>query len=476
MSLKTSRRRLIKAGGLAATGLALSGWPLLKKARAAERPNFLFILTDDQRHDALSAAGHPFLRTPNIDWLAKTGARFTNAFVTTSLCSPSRASFLTGQYAHRHGVLNNLTPWNEQNTTFLELMKKSGYYTGFIGKWHMPGKGLPDLAGQGKVDEFISFTAVAGQGVYWNCPLVRNGRSMKKDGYISEVLNGLAIDFLRQARGRNFCLCLSHKAAHAPFQAPEAYRGIYDQEDLRLPPEYLAHGLNFKFCAPHSSSGILRRGTMEDEYRRYCETLKALDDSLARVFEELAKLKLLEQTVIIFAGDNGYLWGEHKLVDKRFAYEESIRIPLLVRAPGIVSSPGQNIDRMVLNIDLAPTLLELAGLPVPGEMQGVSFRPLLEGKNVPWRKSFLYEYPYDPPYALPGLLAVRTETMKLVKYEKNKLPDELYDIENDPRELSSLSSNPAHADRKRQLQTELERLALEAGLPRNSALGRILED
>jgi len=147
-----------------------------------------------------------------------------------------------------------------------------------------------------------------------------------------------------------------------------------------------------------------------------------------------------------------------------------------VRAPGIVSSPGQNIDRMVLNIDLAPTLLELAGLPVPGEMQGVSFRPLLEGKNVPWRKSFLYEYPYDPPYALPGLLAVRTETMKLVKYEKNKLPDELYDIENDPRELSSLSSNPAHADRKRQLQTELERLALEAGLPRNSALGRILED
>jgi len=450
MSKKINRREAIKAAGLAASGIALATSPLVKKASAAEKLNFLFILTDDQRYDALSIAGHPFLQTPNMDWVAKTGARFTNAFVTTSLCSPSRASFLTGKYAHRHGVLNNITPWNEQNTTFLELMKKSGYYTGFIGKWHMPGKGLPDLAGQGKVDEFISFTAVAGtgQGVYWNCPLVKNGKSLPAKGYISDVLNGLAIDFLRQARSKNFCLYLSHKAAHAPFQPPSSYKGIYDREDLRLPPEYLARGLNFKFCAPHSSSGILRRGTMEDEYRRYCETLKALDDSLARVFEELDKLKLLEQTVIIFAGDNGYLWGEHNLVDKRFAYEESMRIPFLVRAPGIISAPGKNIDQMVLNIDLAPTLLELAGLPIPEDMQGMSFKPLLQGKNIPWRKSFLYEYLYDPPHPVPSLLAVRTETMKLVKYDKNKLPDELYDLAADPRELNNLSQNLDYASQR----------------------------
>lgn len=279
--------------------------------------------------------------------------------------------------------------------------------------------------------------------------------------------------FCAAPRAKNFCLYLSHKAVHAPFQPPKSYQGIYNREDLHLPPEYKERGLNYKFCYPHSSSGLLRPGTMEEQYRSYCETLKALDDSIVRVFEELDKLKLPDNTVIIWAGDNGYMWGEHCLVDKRFAYEESMRIPWLVRAPGIIPAAGAIIDEMVLNIDLAPTFLDLAGLPIPHDMQGASFKPLLQGKNSPWRKSFLYEYFNDPSMPAPPIIAARTDDMKYVKYEKNRLPEELFDLKNDPRETTNLAADAASHARKQQMEEELRRLVKETGYQPGPGFGKI---
>lgn len=465
MPKKISRRQAIKTGALAGVGAALAS-PLPTKAAAGQRPNFLFILTDDQRYDALSAAGNSVLTTPNMDWIAKTGARLSNAFATTSLCSPSRACFLTGKYAHSHGVTNNITPWQEHNVTFLELLKRAGYFTGFIGKWHMPGRGLPDLAGQGKVDRFISFTAVGGQGVYWDCPMVANGKSISTRGYVADVLNDFAMDFLREAQGKNFCLYLAHKTCHAPFSAPEKYRGIYDQAELNLPAEYLAKGLKWKYSSQHQASGFMRKAGMEAELKKYYETLKALDDSVTRVFEQLDRLKLIDNTVVIWAGDNGFLWGEHNLVDKRFAYEESIRIPLLVRAPGIIPNPGANIDRITLNIDLAPSILDLAGLPTPSDMQGRSFKPLLQGKAAAWRTGFFYEYFYDPPFPVPTLFAARTEDMKYIRYENDKLPKELYLLKSDPREQLNLAADHKYGAQKSRMADELDRLREAAGLSR----------
>jgi len=464
---KLNRRSALKQAGLVAGGISLS--PLILKSKPLERLNFLFILTDDQRFDAMGCAGHPFLKTPNIDWLAKTGARFTNAFVTTSLCSPSRASFLTGRYAHLHRVLNNLTPWHETNITFLELMKQAGFYTGFIGKWHMPGKGLPELYAQSKVDEFISFTAVGGQGVYWDCPLIKNGKRIPSKGYITDVLNQLAINFFREAQGKNFCLYLSHKSAHTPFQSPEPFAGKYKNQQIELPPEYLKDGLNFKVSALHPASGLLSKTTMEDEMRKYYETIEAFDASLARLFEEMDRLKILDRTVIIFAGDNGHLWGEHRLIDKRFAYEESIRIPFLVRAPGIIEKPGALIEEMVLNIDLGPSVLNLADVPVPEFMQGMSIKPLLCGKAQNWRDSFLYEYFYDPPYPVPDIVAIRTGTQKFVKYAGNKSPEELFELESDPKEKNNLAGKADFASRKQELSSGLEKLLKQTSYPEKDA-------
>ena len=467
---KINRRQALKAAGGVLGGIALSNLsPLIRTARGAEKLNFLFILTDDQRFDAMSCAGHPFLKTPNLDWIAQTGARFTNAFVTHSLCSPSRACFLTGQYPHLHGVLNNFTPWQENNVTFLEPLKKAGYYTGLIGKWHMPGKGLPDLYGTGKLDRFISFTAMAGQGIYYDCPMIDNGRPIPTKGYIAEVLNDFAIKFFQEAQGRNFCLYLSHKSAHTPFQSPAPFRDKYKNQKLDLPPEYLEKGLDFKYSSLHPASGLLSKSTMEAEMRKYFETIEALDASLGKLFEELDRLKLLDRTVIVFAGDNGHLWGEHRLIDKRFAYEESIRIPFLARGPGLIPNPGALIDEMILNLDLAPTMLDLAEVKIPEAIQGMSFKPLLQNKPIDWRKSWLYEYFYDPPYPAPDIVAVRTKNMKYVRYANNKLPEQMFDLKADPKEMNNLAAKPEDAIKKQALISELERLLKQTGYPEKDA-------
>jgi arylsulfatase A-like enzyme len=457
--MEMTRRELLRLlGGTAGAYLLGQALPGLGHCASGQRPNVIFILCDDHRWDHLSCMGHPFLETPNLDSMYSQGVMCQNSFVTTSLCSPSRASFLTGQYAHTHGVKNNITPWDNNNVTFLEILKENGYDTAFIGKWHMPGSGLPKLRG---VDRFISFTVQRGQGRYYDCPLYVDGvETPSRREYITQELTDYALEFIRQERENPFCVYLSLKAVHHQWLPPRDLKGIYkDVEDLGLPDD----ADNWLGLVNNNITyGTL--GRLKDMYRRYCETIVSVDREVGRIMEHLEKLGIAQDTVVIFAGDNGYFWGEHRLVDKRWAYEESIRVPLLVYCPQLVRQPGRKIKEMVLNIDLAPTILDIAGITPSDSMQGNSFVPLLKAEQVPWRTSWLYEYYRDYPYTVPDIFAVRTDTHKYIETSSKCYPPELYNITADPKEKNNLYLQNSAAPVLRQLQVEMKKLKQATGM------------
>ncbi len=434
-----SRRDSLKliGGAAAVAGLSSFGLPdHLAALGNSGKTNIIFILTDDHRWDCLSVMGHPFLKTPHMDRIANEGVLFENAFVTTSLCSPSRASFLTGQYASVHGVKNNATTWDEvRNITFMEHLKKAGYDTAFIGKWHMPGGQLPNLPG---VDQFVSFTKKDGQGDYWDCPIYVNHQLIpNRKRYITEELTDYAIDFIKTNRDNPFCLYLSHKAVHHDWKPPEHVKGMFDDADLsHLAPESDKYNTwtNLNWL-----EGTM--GNMHDTYRRYCECLVSVDEQIGRLLQVLESKGELDNTVIVYAGDNGYIWGEHRLYAKHYPYEESIRIPYFIRAPGhLLSSPGRKADQMILNIDLAPTLMDIAGIPIPAEMQGESFLPILQSADTPSRDAWIYELFRDFPFGgrVPPHKALRTRRYKYIEWELCRKEPELYDLLTDPREMKNL--------------------------------------
>ena len=419
-----------------------------------KRPNILFILTDDHRYDAFSCKGHPVVKTPNLDRIANEGADFTNTFVTTALCSPSRASFLTGQYAHRHGVVTNHTMWNDDNVTFMELIKKAGYDTAFIGKWHMPGDRLPRLRG---VDEFITFTKEGGQGVYYDCPLVINGVETARPGkYITNDLTDLALNFVTRKRENPFCLYLSHKAVHFGYRPPQHMKTLY-QGDLHLPPES-------DTWVTLTNNGIWVGASfpMNDLYRNYLRVVTSVDEQVGRLLARLDEMGELDNTVIIYAGDNGHLFGEHGLYDKRNAYEESMRIPFFIRYPKLIRQTGKR-EQMILNIDLAPTLLDIVGAEIPRSMQGRSFVPYLKSRQMEGRDAFLYEHFPVFPIPIPGITAVRTKDYKYVTYQKGTWKDQLFHLKNDPRELKNIIDTDAGKAALPGLKTRLEQLKRETG-------------
>lgn len=450
-----TRRKAIKMAGAAALmGMMgpFASSPLLAKDR---KPNILFILTDDHRYDAFSCMGHPVVKTPNLDRIANEGANFTNTFVTTSLCSPSRASFLTGQYAHTHGVVTNHTMWNDSNVTFMELVKKAGYDTAFIGKWHMPGDKLPKLKG---VDEFITITKEGGQGVYYDCPLVINGVDTPRPGkYITNDLTDFALDFIGKKRENPFCLYLSHKAVHFGFRPPQHMKDLYKGVDLHMPPEsdtWVTLTNNDIFVgAPMPMDGL---------YRNYLRVVASVDEQVGRVLTKLEQMGELDNTVIVYAGDNGHIFGEHGLYDKRNAYEESIRIPFFIRYPKLISKTGRR-DQMILNIDLAPTLLDIIGEPIPANMQGRSIVPYLKSPILQGRDAFLYEHFPVFPIPIPGIAAVRTKDHKYITYQKGTWDDQLFDLKNDPKEFRNIINTSAGKAVLPTLQARLDQLKKETG-------------
>ena len=439
------------------------------------QPNFLFILVDDLPHDANGFSGrYPFLKTPNIDRLANEGVNVKNFFVTQSICSPSRASFLNGTYPHIHGVNQNnrhVDPdWNKF-PSYASHLQKQGYQTAHIGKIHMAhSKGKKHI--RPGFDYWYSFN---GQGDYFNPKINDNGLEYQENGYITDILTGKTVNWLKNKREENkpFVLNLWHKAVHEKhFPAPR-HKDLYKGEKLPLPPfdthketfngkpewqRKKTYGAKWKNHLPIPNK--LEKQKWPIRYQknmRLLKSLAAVDESIGAVLKTLEELGELDNTVVIFSSDNGYFMGEHTFKDKRLAYENSMRVPMLIRYPKIFKNSSV-VDEQCLNIDLAPTILDMAGIEKPTYMQGESMLGLLSGEiNNKWRKSFLFEYYKDTewPHAGPNQVAVRTNTFKLVDSFLENDIDELYDLKNDPGEMNNLINNPDYNNREKELRKEL---------------------
>ncbi|MFC1614833.1 sulfatase, partial [Gemmatimonadota bacterium] len=407
-----------------------------------KKKNIILILVDDMRFDAMSCLGHPVLDTPNFDHLVNQGTLFSNAFVTTSLCSPSRASILSGLYAHQHQVLDNNTELDSSLPSFPPMLRQRGYRTGFIGKWHMGGSKDSSRPG---FDRWVSFR---GQGVYFNPRFNVDGSYVEHEGYTTDLLTDYAEEFIRESRRGPFFLYLSHKAVHDDFQPAPRHRGKYRDIKVPYPPSYANTEENYRGKpqwlkrARKSCIGVDHmydnRYGFEQFYKDYCECLLAVDDSVGRVLRVLEDENLLDDTIILFAGDNGFLCGEHGLIDKRNMYEPSIRIPLIAYSPGMIPR-GKTREELALNIDLCPTILELAGAEPLEASPGMSLLGLALENDVPWRKEFLYEYFWERNYPQnPSVLGLRTDRYSYMRYHGTAGANELYDIRRDPHQLDNL--------------------------------------
>lgn len=442
-----------------------------------KQPNFLFVLLDDQSFDALQSSGrYPFLKTPHMQRIEDEGVKFNNYFVTQSICSPSRASFLTGTYPHIHGVNQNnrhVDPDWKSYPPYNQILQVVGYQTAHVGKIHMAHhKGEKHI--RPGFDYWFSFV---GQGGYTDPMVNDNGREYREKGYMTDILTDKAIDWLTTKRDPNkpFSLNLWHKAVHEDHTPAPRHQKLFANEKLPLPP-HNTHLEDFagkpewqriktwdakwKEYVPSSTVQPKPWPIKGDKFLKQLECLLAVDESLGRVLETLEKMGELDNTVIIYSSDNGYFMGEHGYWDKRIAYENSMKIPMLIRYPKLIK-PGTKIDQIALNIDLAPTILELAGAQKPAYMQGESFVKLLNPneKVTNWRSSFMFEYYVDDeyPYAGPNMLALRSDRYKLVDNFLENDIDELYDLQNDPGEMKNLINDPKYDEVEKEMRAELEK-------------------
>jgi arylsulfatase A-like enzyme len=422
---------------------------------APRRPDIVVILLDDLRWDEIS---YPFVKVPSIERIGREGARFTNAFVTSPLCSPSRASFLTGQYAHKHGITDNTdrSARSHELVTFPRLLHDAGYETAFLGKWHM---GVDDTPRPG----FDHWVSVRGQGRYLDPDFNVNGKTVSRRGYFTDILDEYAAEFLRRPHEKPFLLYVSHKAVHPDvtqnadgsltgdannFVPADRHRNLYAGAAIPHRPSYGQ--------APVGKPALLRRigdlpplgpGTVagDETIRDRLRTLAAVDEGIGGIFAALQARGTLDDTLIVFTSDEGYFYGEHGLsVERRLAYEESARVPLLMRYPPLIAA-GLVVDPLTLGLDIAPTLLALAGAPVPTSLHGRSLLPLLRGEKVPWREDFLIEHFSDrvfPRMVGAGYQAVRTRGWKYVHYVELEGMDELYDLAADPYEMTNRMADP----------------------------------
>lgn len=444
------------------------------------RPNILVIMTDDQRWDALGVvqremgdqALFPWFETPHLDRLAAEGARFRNAFVTTSLCSPSRASFLSGRYARRHQVLNNFTEYPNDLPSYPRRLQEAGYETAYIGKWHM---GEDNDAQRPGFDHWMSHR---GQGNYFDNEFNVDGTRRQMPGYYTSVVTDHAVEWIGRAHDRPWMLVVGQKAPHGgPIQPEPRFAQALDGFTIRKPVNYgnyrAADGkpawLEESLETWHGHKGPLYDLKEHDAFvRAYLATLLSVDESVGCLYDALQSSGQLDDTVIVFTSDNGFVLGEHGRVDKRTMYEESIRIPMLVRYPRLIKA-GTVVSEMVLSHDLAPSLLDLAGAAPLADVTGRSFAPLVTGATGQWREAFLYEYNYEPqfPYT-PNVRGVRTDRWKLIRYphgdgSADRFTAELYDLEADPYELRNLIDEPAHVEDRRRMEQLFERVSAEAG-------------
>jgi arylsulfatase A-like enzyme len=494
-----NRRNALKALGGAATFAAAGGFPHISKAQN-RRPNILFMMTDDQRWDCMSAAGNKILKTPNMDRLATGGVRFTNGFVTNSLCAPSRGSILTGLYSHAHGVTTNgggppadshmrfsyqrngrtvedainldaSSVLRSNVTTFPRLLNQSGYYTAMIGKWHV--KSNPE--------GYDHWAILPGQGLYHNPQMIINNGPAQFRGYVDDVITDQGLEALKtRPRDRPFCMQLQFKAPHRAWEPADRFASVYDDIEIPEPPSFhtpLANrpgairdtDMQVGDMPDFRERGVPRSLPPEERKKRnfqvfmknYYRTLLAVDENVGRVLDYLDKDGLAENTLIIYTGDNGFFLGELGMFDKRLMYEPSIRVPMLARYPAAFKAGQVDSEHMVLNNDVFHTIVDYAGLESPAATRahGASWRGFLEGRQNQWRDSWLYEYFEYPAVHCAGMMrGVRTRRWKLSHYIQEPQEFELFDLESDPHEMNNLYGQSQHKAKAEELRAELERL------------------
>jgi arylsulfatase A-like enzyme len=484
------------------TALIVAITPL--PAGGATRPNILFIFSDDHAWQAISAYGSKLIQTPNLDRLANEGLRFDRCLVPNSICGPSRATVVTGTYNHRNGFYNNINcRFDSSQTTFPKLLQAAGYQTAIIGKWHL----VTDPTG------FDHWEILPGQGVYYNPPMIRNGQQVKHDGYVTDIITDLSLDWLKHRDpNKPFLLMCQHKAPHRPWEPSPKH--LNDDADRVFPePDSLFDDYSGRGKAEHEQDMMIaktltpndlklnpRTGMTPEQreawnayyqprndafqkanpqgrelvrwkYQRYQHDylgcIRSVDDSVGRLLDYLKETGLDQNTIVVYSSDQGFFLGEHGWFDKRWIFEESARTPLLVRWPGMIQPHSVNKD-LVSNLDFAETFLEAAGLPVPEGMQGRSLVPLLKGQTpAHWRQSFYYHY-YEHPaeHSVARHYGVITDRYKLVYfYESDFNYWELFDLQKDPGEMHSVYGHADYAATQETLTRELARLRTELKVP-----------
>lgn len=467
-----------------------------------ERPNIVFIISDDHALQAIDTYSARYGITPNIDRIGREGAVFRNAFVTNSICAPSRAVMLTGKYSHVNGHRDNRSRFDGSQDVFARRLQQGGYQTAWIGKWHL--ESYP----QG----FDYWKILPGQGFYYNPDLISmSGDTARMEGYSTEVITNLTLEWLdKRSREKPFCIVVGEKATHRTWMPDLQDLGRFDTVDFKLPDSFwddydgrkaaqnqrmtietlqLAYDLKmrpdtgqgkanyFRFNAGQQEKWDRYYGKVQADFRRknprgkaltewkyqrymrdYLSTAVSLDRNIGRILDYLEQNGLSENTIVVYTSDQGFYMGEHRWFDKRFMYEESMRMPLVMRYPAMVKA-GTEINEMVVNIDFAPTLLSLAGLKVPAAIQGSSFLPLLEGNKTGWRDAVYYHYyEYPDEHRVMPHFGVRTKRHKLIRFYGDGDFWELYDLQKDPHELRNLYGQRGQEELTRALKDRLKTL------------------
>ena len=462
------------AQGSAIAGLSSCMSPAGGRGKGGKRPNIIFIMSDDHAAHALSCYGSRINKTPHLDRLAREGMRFDRCYATNSLCGPSRATILTGKYNHLNGLLDNRVIFDNRQVVFPMILRAHGYQTAMIGKWHL----------KCEPKGFDYWNVLPGQGRYHDPILIEMGERKVVKGYVTDLLTDFAIDFLGKKRDpdKPFLLMLHHKAPHRNWQPDKKHAHLYDDVEIPTPETFDDDHSHRASPARTCDMSILHTLTRHDvkgdfpkgltphqlkvwKYERfikdYLRCIASVDENVGRLLDYLDRTGLAENTMVVYTSDQGFFLGDHGWFDKRFFYEESDRMPFLVRFPGRVKAGSVNRD-LVSNVDFAPTFLDLAGAPIPKDMQGRSFKPILFGATpADWRKSFYYHY-YEFPaeHKVRRHYGVRTDRYKLIYYYKID-EWELFDLDRDPHELRSVYDDPAYADVRKKLQAELKRLRRE---------------
>lgn len=474
--LLVTTRCFLKSLCLATLFTALAGPSPAADSDEGKRPNILFIMSDDHAAHALSCYGSRINRTPNLDRLAREGMLFTNCFCTNSIGAPSRAVILTGKYNHINGIIKNGQKFDGSQQTMPKIMQRAGYETAIIGKWLL----------KGRPTGFDHCEILSGQGSYFNPLIIHRGGKKVHEGYVTDIITDRTIEWLKQREsGKPFFLMCHHLAPHRRWIPDDKHKAMYDKESIPLPETFNDDYRTRCIAAYEQRMSIFKNLSVADvksewpdhlmnqplkiwKYQRfikdYLRCVASVDDNVGRLLDYLDESGLAGNTMVVYTSDQGCFLGDHGWFDKRFMYEESLRMPLLVRCPGVVKA-GTTSDEIVLNLDFAETFIECSGAGRPVDMQGRSILPILEGRAPSnWRTSMYYHFSDFPgDYKVKRHYGIRTERHKLIHFYHNNDDWELYDLENDPHELNNIYGDPKNADLVTELKAELDRLRKQYG-------------